>query len=154
VLPLAAGPRSVEELKAREQQLGTRSHDRQSIPTKRLGETTLATLRCGERDLPLTFTNEFLAHLQVAVHRRFAHAGGFFVTGTYPDGKGNNATVSHWLSSATALVFTYDVADESGELIGPVELNQKEIDAMLEAMDRPVGVHLTSEVWLPFRDRA
>jgi hypothetical protein len=113
----------------------------------------LATLRCGEQNLPLTFTNEFLAHLQVAVHRRFAQAGGFFLTGTYPDGNGNQVTVSHWLNAATPLVFTYDARDESGELIPPVGLDHNEINAMLEAMDRPVGVHLTSEVWLTFRDK-
>jgi hypothetical protein len=113
----------------------------------------LATLRCGEQDLPLTFTNEFLAHLQVAVHRRFADAGGFFLTGTYPVADGAEATVSHWLSPATPMVFTYDVSDESGERIPPVALDHKEIEALLEAMDRPIGVHLTGEVWLPFRDK-
>jgi hypothetical protein len=113
----------------------------------------LATLRCGEQDLPLTFTNQFLAHLQVAVHRRFAHGGGFFVTGTYPH-DGQEATVSRWLSPSTNLVFAYDVRDESGERLPPVELDHKQIDAMLEAMDRPVGIHLTSDIWLTFRDKA
>jgi len=113
----------------------------------------LATLRCGEQDLPLTFTNEFLAHLQVAVHRRFAHAGGFFVTGTHPVSDGHEATVSYWLGPTTPLVFSYDIRNESGERIPPVTLDHEEIEAMLEAMDRPVGVHLTGEVWLTFRDR-
>jgi len=113
----------------------------------------LATLRCGEQDLPLTFTNEFLAHLQVAVHRRFARAGGFFVTGTYPHDDGPEVTASHWLSPTTPLVFTYDVRDDSGERVPPVGLDHNEIEAMLEAMDRPVGIHLTSEVWLTFRDK-
>ena len=112
----------------------------------------MATLRCGEQDLPLTFTNEFLAHLHVAVHRRFTHAGGFFLTGSYPQ-DGHEVTVSYWLAPTTPLVFTYVVRDESGERIPPVELDHKEIDAILEAMDRPVGVHLTGEVWLTFRDR-
>ncbi len=112
----------------------------------------MATLRCGEQDLPLTFTNEFLAHLQVAVHRRFAHAGGFFLTGTFPRDDGHEATVSYWLSPTTPLVFTYDARDDSGERIPPVGLDREEIEAILEAMDRPVGVHLTSEVWLTFRD--
>lgn len=113
----------------------------------------MATLRCGEQDLPLTFTNEFLAHLQVAVHRRFSGAGGFFLTGTYPVADGQDATVSRWLTPSTPLVFTYDLRDESGELIPPVGLDHTEIEALLEAMDRPVGVHLTKEVWLTFRDK-
>lgn len=113
----------------------------------------MATLRCGDQDLPLTFTNQFLAHLQVAVHRRFAHGGGFFLTATYPDGDGTGATVSYRLSATTPLVFTYDLRDASGELMPPVELDHAEIEAMLEAMDRPVGVHLTTEIWLTFRDR-
>ena len=114
----------------------------------------MATLRCGDTNLPLTFTNEFLAHLQVAVHRRFSRGGGFFVTGTYPDDGGTEATVSFWLNPASPLVFTFDVRDDSGDLIPPVALDHKEVDAMLQAMDRPVGIHLTSQVWLTFRDRA
>ncbi|MCW2650014.1 MAG: hypothetical protein JWR32_990 [Mycobacterium sp.] len=113
----------------------------------------MATLRCGEQDLPLTFTNEFLAHLQVAVHRRFAHAGGFFLTGTYPDADGKQITASFWVNPTTPLVFTYDPRDDSGELMPPVGLEHQEIESMLEAMDRPVGIHMTSEVWLTFRDR-
>jgi predicted nuclease with RNAse H fold len=113
----------------------------------------LATLRCGQHVLPLTFTNHFLAHLQVAVHRRFERGGGFFLTGTYPDSDGNEVTVSHWLHPSTALVFTYDVRDDNDDRIAPVGLDHKEIDAILEAMDRPVGVRTTGEVWLTFRDK-
>jgi hypothetical protein len=50
-------------------------------------------------------------------------------------------------------VFTYDPRDDSGELMPPVGLEHQEIESMLEAMDRPVGIHMTSEVWLTFRDR-
>lgn len=113
----------------------------------------MATLRCGEHDLPLTFTNEFLAHLQVAVHRRFSRAGGFFLTGTYPDADGTEVTVSHWVTAAASLVFTYDVRDDAGDRIPPVTLDQDQVEAMLEAMDRPVGIHLTGEIWLIFRDK-
>jgi hypothetical protein len=114
----------------------------------------LAKLRCGEQILPLTFTNHFLAHLQVAMHRRFGRGGGgFFLTGTYPDSDGKEVTVSHWLHPSTPLVFTYDVRGESDDRLPPVELDHKEIDTMLEAMDRPAGVRNTGEVWLTFREK-
>lgn len=113
----------------------------------------MATLRCGDTELPLTFTNEVLAHLQVAVHRRFKKAGGFFLTGTYADGDGKDVTVSYWIDPSTLLAFEYDVRDKDGEHIPPVELDFKEVDAIMGAMARPVGVHDTSEVWVTFREK-
>jgi hypothetical protein len=113
----------------------------------------LATLRCGDQELPLKFTNHFLAHLQAAVHRRFKKAGGFFLTGTYTNADGIDVTVSHWLARTTPLEFVYDVRGENGDRLSPVELDPKEIDAILDAMDRPVGVHDAGDVWLAFRDR-
>jgi len=113
----------------------------------------LATLRCGERELPLKFTNHFLAHLQVAVHRRFERPGGFFLTGTYTNGDGKDVTVSHWLDRTASLSFEYDVRDDSGDRVPPVELNPKEIDAILDAMDRPVGVHDAGDVWVMLREK-
>jgi hypothetical protein len=71
----------------------------------------MATLRCGDRQLPLKFTNHFLAHLQVAVHRRFKKAGGFFLTGTLTNTDGQDVTVSHWLNRLTPLEFEYDIRD-------------------------------------------
>jgi hypothetical protein len=112
----------------------------------------LATLRCGEMELPFTFTNESLAHLQVAVHRRFKKAGGFFLTGTYTaDGK--DVTASHWIHPAAALAFEYDVRGDDGERLPPVELDFARVDAILDAMARPVGVHDGSDVWLSFREK-
>ena len=113
----------------------------------------MATLRCGDQDLPLTFTNHFLAHLQVAVHRRFSRGGGFFLTGTYPNHDDKEVTVSRWVGPTTQLVFVYDVRDDSNERIPPVELDDNQIDGLLEAMDRPAGVHETTEVWLTFREK-
>ncbi len=113
----------------------------------------MATLRCGDRELPLKFTNHFLAHLQVAVHRRFKKAGGFFLTGTYTNADGVDVTVSHWLARTTVLEFEFDVRDENGDRLPPVELDPKEIDAILDAMDRPIGVHDTGDVWVTFRDK-
>jgi len=113
----------------------------------------LATLRCGDRELPLKVTNHFLAHLQVAVHRRFKKAGGFFLTGTSTDADGREVTVSYWLNRSTPLEFEYDARDDKDDRLPPIELDHKEIDAILDAMDRPVGVHDTGDVWVMFRDR-
>lgn len=113
----------------------------------------MATLRCADRELPLKFSNHFLAHLQVAVHRRFKKAGGFFLTGTVTNAAGEEVTVSHWLDRSTALSFEYDIRDDSGDRIAPVELDPKEIDAIMDAMDRPGGVHDTGDVWVTFRDK-
>lgn len=113
----------------------------------------MATLRCGEKELPFTFTNKSLAHLQVAVHRRFKKAGGFFLTGTYTDSDGNDITASVWIHPSAALTFEYDVRDDEGQRVPPVELDFDRVDAILDAMARPVGVHDGSDVWLSFREK-
>jgi hypothetical protein len=113
----------------------------------------LAKLRCGDRELPLTFTNETLAHLQAAVHRRFRMAGGFFLTGTRSDDEGNEVTTSYWLHPSVPLSFEYDVRGDDGERVPPVELDFNQVDAILDAMARPVGVHDGSDVWLSFREK-
>jgi hypothetical protein len=112
----------------------------------------MATLRCADRELPLKFTNHFLAHLQVAVHRRFKKAGGF-LTGTVTNAANDDVTVSHWLDRSRALSFEYDIRDDNGDPIAPVELDPKQIDAIPDAMDRPGGVHDTADVWVTFRDK-
>jgi len=114
----------------------------------------LATLRWDQNELPLNFSNEFLAHLQVAAHKRFGRDGrGFFLTWTYGDPDGKEVTVSRWLHPGSSLEFTYDVRDDSDNRLPPVVLDHGEIDGMLEAMERPVGVRATTEVWLTFTDR-
>lgn len=114
----------------------------------------MATLHSGQQQLPLDFTNHFLAHLQVAVHQRFATGGGgFFLTGTYADPDGNEVTVSHWLHPSIPLAFSFDVKDDSDQRIPPVKLDHKEIDAILETMNQPNGVRATGEVWLPFMEK-
>jgi hypothetical protein len=114
----------------------------------------LATLRCGDHEVPLKFSNQFLAHLQVAAHKRFVHGGGgFFLTWTYTDSDGNEVTVSQWLHPSVPLQFVFDVRDDSNERMPPVELDHNEIDAMTDAMARPVGVKATDEVWLSFTER-
>jgi hypothetical protein len=113
----------------------------------------LATLRYGQHELPLTLGNEFLAHLQVAAHQRFSRGGGgFFLTATFADSDGVERTVSFWLAANIPLEFRYDVRDESDNRLPPVLLDHGEIEAMLEAMERPAGVHATTDVWLSFTE--
>ncbi len=116
------------------------------------GDVRLATLRYGDRELPLEFTNHFLAHLQAAVYRYFQEAGGFFLTGTYRNADGKDVSVSHWLHPCAPLQFEYDVRDENGDRLPPVELDHKELDAILDAMSRPLGVH-PDDVWVTFREK-
>jgi hypothetical protein len=117
------------------------------------GDVRLATLRYGDRELPLEFTNHFLAHLQAAVYWCFKKDEGFFLTGTYRNTDGNDVTVSHWLHPSAPLEFEYDVRDDSGDRLPPVELDHREIDAILDAMSRPLGVHDASDVWVTFREK-
>ena len=113
----------------------------------------MATLRCGQEELPLQFSNVFLAHLQVAAQKRFLRGGGFYLTGTYQDSGGKEVTSSRWLHAGMALEFVYDVRDDSGDRLPPVQLDDGQVDAMLAAMDRPVGVKMTGDVWLSFTER-
>jgi hypothetical protein len=112
----------------------------------------MGVLRYGQQELPLKFSNSFLAHLQVAAQQRFATGAGFYLTGTYPDPDGAEVTVSRWLHPTIPLEFVYDVTDDADARLAPVELDHGQIDAMLAAMERPVGVKATGDVWLAFTE--
>ena len=101
----------------------------------------------------MTFTNELLAHLQAAVHRRFRMAGGFFLTGTHKDDDGNDVTASYWLHPSIPLSLVYDVRDDDGNRVPPIQVDFDRVDAILDAMARPAGVHDDSDVWLSFREK-
>lgn len=112
----------------------------------------MATLRCGHEDVPLELDNDFLAHLQVALQKRFMRGGGgFFLTGTQRTGD-TERTVSRWLHPHAELEFVYDVLDGSGNRLPPVRLDDDKIDTIFEAMDRPVGVRANGDVWLSFTE--
>jgi hypothetical protein len=113
----------------------------------------VATLHYGGESLPLTFTNHFLAHLQVATYQRFGEGRGFFLTGTCPDSGGTEVTFSQWVCPGVPLSFSYDVRDESGNHVPPIKLDHKEIGVILEAMNRPEGVRASEALWLPFADQ-
>jgi hypothetical protein len=112
----------------------------------------VATIHYGGDQLPLTFTNHFLAHLQMAVHQRFGQERGFFLTGTVSDADGVERTCSHWFHPGVPLAFTYDVVDDAGSRVPPIKLDHNEIDVILEAMGRPEGVRSTDSLWLPFAE--
>lgn len=116
----------------------------------------MATLHAGGQQLPGTFTNSFLAHLQVATAGRFGAGKGFFLTTTVADTDGDRggteATFSHWLHPGNALTFAYDVTDESGDRLGPVKLDHKKVDAISAEMDQPNGVRGNDGIWWPFAE--
>jgi hypothetical protein len=113
----------------------------------------VATVQSGGQTIPATFTNHFVAHLQVATAKRFGAGKGFFLTTTQSGDDGAEATVSHWLHPSVPVSFTYDVTDGAGELVAPVALEDKRIDAITEAMDQPTGVRGTASVWWPFAEQ-
>jgi len=113
----------------------------------------VATVHVGGQPLPGTFTNHFLAHLQVAAAARFGTGRGFFLTTSEPGSDGAEATVSHWLHPALPISFSFDVTEGSGERVAPVTLDHEEIQEITEAMDTPNGVRGSDGVWWPFAER-
>lgn len=110
---------------------------------------TVASIHVGGQQVPGTFSNHFVAHLQAATGARFAAGKGFFLTVT-ETGDGSETTVSHWLHPAVPVSFGYDVTDDSGEHTAPVELDRHQIDDLVAAMDTPYGVRGSDGVWWPF----
>jgi hypothetical protein len=112
----------------------------------------VATLHSGGLQLPGTFSNQFLAHLQVAAAARFREGKGFFLTTTGTDADGAEVTHCHWLHPSIPLTFRYDVRDGSDNRVAPVMLDHKEIDNIAEAMELPNGVRGNDGVWWPFAE--
>ncbi|TFV57366.1 hypothetical protein E4P42_15830 [Mycobacterium sp. PS03-16] len=111
----------------------------------------MATVQVGGQQLPGTFTNHFLAHLQVAAAARFAAGKGFFLTTTQSDGNGER-TVSHWLHPGLPVSFGFDIADGDGGRLSPVAVDTAEVDELTAAMDTPYGVRGSDGVWWPFAE--
>lgn len=111
----------------------------------------MATVSSGGQVLPTTFTNHFLAHLQVATAHRFDEGRGFFLTVSVDD-DATQRTVSHWLHPSIPVVFSFDVSDDSGDRVAPVTLDHKEIDAISAQMELPTGVRGDDAVWWPFAE--
>ncbi|MGE2715601.1 hypothetical protein ACQI4L_16225 [Mycolicibacterium litorale] len=112
----------------------------------------MATVHVGGQPLPGTFTNHFLAHLQVATVARFASGKGFFLTTTEVGDDGAERTVSHWLHPSLPVSFAYDVTDGSGGRVAPEEVHAKEIEEITAAMDTANGVRGSDGLWWPFAE--
>ncbi|BCI53516.1 hypothetical protein NIIDNTM18_27940 [Mycolicibacterium litorale] len=113
----------------------------------------MATVHVGGQPLPGTFSNRFLAHLQVATVARFASGKGFILATTEVGEDGVERTVSHWLHPGLPVSFAYDVTDGSGGHLAPETLHDNEIEAITAAMDTPNGVRGSDGLWWPFADQ-
>lgn len=82
--------------------------------------------------------NILLAHLQTAAYARFQEGRGFFITfyGGFSDDGDPLPTNSLWCPPEVPLQFFYDEADE------PIEIDADTIDALLKAMNDPLGVFI------------
>jgi hypothetical protein len=112
----------------------------------------VASIHVGGQQLPGTFSNHFLAHLQVATATRFADGKGYFLT-TAHTGDDGEVSVSHWLYPAVPVSFSFDVTDSSGEHVAPVELDHGQVDDLVKAMDTPQGVRGSDGLWWPFTEQ-
>jgi hypothetical protein len=113
----------------------------------------VATLHVGGQPLPGTFSNHFLAHLQVATAARFALGKGFFLTTTQAGEDGAEQTVSHWLHPSVPVSFGYDVSDGSGGKVAPEAVQANQIEEITAAMDTPNGVRGSDGLWWPFTEQ-
>ena len=104
----------------------------------------MATLHCGGQPLPIGFTNQFLAHLQVATAARFGQGKGFFLTMTGENSDGTEITWSDWLHPGIPLSFHYDVSDDSDNRVAPVKLYPDEINAITRRWTSPTGCAATT----------
>jgi hypothetical protein len=98
--------------------------------------------------------NTFVATLQAAALTRFGAGQGFFLTLAGTDDTGQPNTRGHWLSPASQLQFIYDTEDEHGNPVKTVILSNESVDALVQAMDRSIGVvwgfSLENNAFIPF----
>jgi hypothetical protein len=105
------------------------------------GVRLMSVLIYGPSQVRLTFANNsFLAHLQAATNRRFAEGRGYFLTTSGTGDDGQERRVSYWMHPSIPLLFSYDAEDVTGEPTQPVEVTDDGVDALVEVMDRPLGV--------------
>jgi hypothetical protein len=102
----------------------------------------MSVLVYGPSQVQLKFAgdNIFLAHLQAATNRRFAEGRGYFLTMSGTGDDGRELRVSYWMHPSIPFLFSYDAEDVTGESTQPVEVNDDNVDALVEVMDRPLGV--------------
>ena len=95
----------------------------------------------GPGQVRLTFAgNQFLVHLQAATFRRFAEGGGYFLTMSGSNDEGAKVSSSYWMHPSIPLAFSYETEDDTGEPPETIVIHDKSVDALVEVMDRPLGV--------------
>jgi len=96
-----------------------------------------------------------LAHLQAATATRFAEGRGFFLTLSGHD-DGQETSMSYWLHPSIPLLFAYDTENDEGERPEQIVIEAQHVEALLSAMDRPIGVlwgfDVDADRWVPFYD--
>jgi hypothetical protein len=103
----------------------------------------MSTLFYGPQQVALNFQggNHFLANLQVATIRRFDDTGrGYSLTLAGESDNGERITNSYWLHPSIPMVFKYDTVDVTGEPPKTVTVREDDVQILLEAMDRYLGV--------------
>lgn len=115
----------------------------------------MASIVYGDNQTTLNFDgNFFLAALQSAAHRRFDSGKGFFLTLAGTDSEGEPVRIAHWISPSSPLMFVYDELDVHGEQVDTEVVKDEDVDALLEAMDRAIGViwgfSKESDTYIPF----
>jgi hypothetical protein len=101
----------------------------------------MASIYYGPNRTALNFpNNEMLADIQSLAHARFAAGLGFFMTMAGLNDDGEETSIAYWLHPSIPLVFDYDVVDQYGNYVQPVEVDQNKQARMLSHVEEPLGV--------------
>jgi hypothetical protein len=117
----------------------------------------MAVLLYGPTQVRIAFDgNHFMAHLHAATSRRFADCRGYFLTIAGTNDSRKEVCISYWIHPSIPLLFCYDTHDDTGEPSQTVEVNDENVDALVQIMDRPIGIlwGFSADLgrYLPFTD--
>lgn len=118
----------------------------------------MSALIYGPSQVRLNFgpSNYLLAHLHVAIARRFAEGRGFFLTLSGHRDDGQETSMSYWLHPSIPLLFDYDTENDEGERPEQIEIDADAVESFLSVMDRPIGVLWGFDIdegrYVPFYD--
>jgi len=118
----------------------------------------MSVLLYGPNQVRINFAdgNHFVAHLQAATHRRFADERGYFLTMAGDSDDHQKVCVSYWMHPSIPLLFLYDTEDVTGEPPETINIDDENVRALVDAMDRPLGILWGFSVeegrYLPFAD--
>jgi hypothetical protein len=97
-----------------------------------------------------------LARLHAATRRRFADGRGYFLTIAGRNDSQQEVCISYWVHPSIPLLFCYDTQDVTGELSQTVEVDDGNVEALVQIMDRPIGIlwgfSADQGRYLPFTD--